>query len=434
MNPNNLKKIVKIRDTASTDVALDNRPQRRRRRWYLIGGGVALLVVLAILAPGVKRMLSTDASVSASRLSFASVERGAFVNDIAAEGLVVAAVSPTLYSTSAGSVTLKVNAGDTVKKDQILAIVSSPELSSQFSQESSTLSSMQIDLERERINARKAALKSQETVDLANVTLEAAEREMKRADSAWGFHVISAQDYEKAKDELAAAKLEYANAQADTKLDKEGLNFDVRTKELQVNREKLLVQDLRRQVNDLDVRSPIDGQIGQVFIAPRATVADNAQLLTVVDLSALEVQVTVPESFARDLAVGMATDITGNGGAWKGEVSAISPEVVNGEVSARVRFEGDKPEHLRQNQRLSVRIVLDKRDDVLTVARGSFIDESGGRYAYVMQDGIAVKTPIEIGASSIDKVEILKGLNVGDRIVISGTDNFNGAARVAISN
>lgn len=434
MNTDNLKKIVKIRDTASQDVAIDNKPRLRRRRWYLLGGSAALLLVLVLLAPAVTRMLSADASVSASRLSFATVERGPFVNDIAAEGKVVAAVSPTLYATSAGSATVKVNAGDTVKKGQILVVIDSPELTSQFGQESSTLSSMETDLERERINAKKAALKSQETMDLAGVKLEAATREMKRADAAWGFHVISAQDYEKAKDDLAAAKLEYAHAQADTKLDKEGLNFDVRTKELQVKRQHLLVQDLQRQVNDLNVRSPINGQVGQILIAPRATVPVNAQLLTVIDLSALEVEVTVPESFARDLGVGMDTDITGNGGEWKGEVSAISPEVVNGEVAARVRFEGDKPQNLRQNQRLSVRIVLDKRDNVLTVARGSFVDESGGRYAYVVHDGIAVKTPIRIGATSIDKVEILQGLKAGDRIVISGTDSFNGAARVAISN
>ena len=85
-------------------------------------------------------------------------------------------------------------------------------------------------------------------------------------------------------------------------------------------------------------------------------------------------------------------------------------------------------------QRLSVRVLLDKRDDVLTVQRGSFVDESGGSYAYVVNGGLAVKTPIRVGASSIDKVEILDGLKEGDRIVISGTDSFKGAAKVAISN
>ncbi|HKS93561.1 MAG TPA: efflux RND transporter periplasmic adaptor subunit [Gammaproteobacteria bacterium] len=427
------KKVINIRDTASQDVALDPRPRQRRKRLILIGGGVALLIVLALLVPAVIRLLSAEASVSASRLSFATVERGPFVRDLAADGRVVAAVSPTLYATSAGSVTLKVNAGDTVKAGQVLAVVSSPELSSRFNQEQSTLSSMQVDLERERINIRIAALNNKEATDLASVKLEAATREMKRAEAAWGYHVISAQDYAKAQDDLAAAKIEYANALASIQLNKDVLNFDVRTKELQVKRQRLLVQDLQRQVNDLTVRSPINGQVGQVFIAPRASVAQNAQLLTVVDLSALEVEVTVPESFARDLASGMPAEISGNGSTWQGTVGAISPEVVNGEVAARVRFVGTKPQNLRQNQRLSVRIVLDKRNNVLTVARGSFVDESGGRYAYVVQDGIAVKTPVRLGPSSIDKVEILQGLKAGDRIVISGTDNFNGAARVVIS-
>lgn len=427
------KKIVNIRDTASQDVALDNRPRLRRKRLFLIGGGILVLIVLALLVPTVIRMFSAEASVSASRLSFATVQLGPFVRDLAADGRVVAAVSPTLYATSAGSVTLKVNAGDTVKVGETLAIVASPDLSSRFGQEQSTLSSMQIDLERERINIKIAALNNKEAMDLASVKLEAATREMKRAEAAWGFHVISAQDYAKAQDDLAAAKIEYANAQASIQLNKDVLNFDVRTKQLQVKRQQLLVQDLQRQVNDLTVRSPINGQVGQVFIAPRATVAQNAQLLSVVDLSALEVEVTVPESFARDLASGMPAEISGNGSTWQGTVGAISPEVVNGEVAARVRFVGNKPQNLRQNQRLSVRIILDKRDNVLTVARGSFVDESGGRYAYVVHDGIAVKTPVRLGPSSIDKVEILQGLKAGDQVVISGTDNFNGAARVVIS-
>ncbi|MEO5831141.1 MAG: efflux transporter periplasmic adaptor subunit, partial [Rhodanobacter sp.] len=84
--------------------------------------------------------------------------------------------------------------------------------------------------------------------------------------------------------------------------------------------------------------------------------------------------------------------------------------------------------------RLSVRVLLDQRANVLTVQRGSFVDESGGSYAYLVRDGIAKKTPIRVGASSIDKVEILEGLKEGDKIVISGTDSFKGAATVAISN
>ncbi|HJU09184.1 MAG TPA: efflux RND transporter periplasmic adaptor subunit [Rhodanobacteraceae bacterium] len=421
-----------IRDTSAQDRLIERKPSRRKRLLW-IGGGVAVLVVIALLAPTVKRLLSTDASVSASRIVIATVERGPFVRDIAAEGRVVAAVSPTMYATSGGDVTLKVNAGDVVKKDQVLAVIDSPELTNKLLQEQSNADALQVDYERAQIDARKQRLELQKAHDNAQIDEKTAETDLERNQKAYQKGAASQMEVAHAQDSLEKAQIALKHATADLGLDNDSLNFDVKAKKLAWERQQLLVKDLQRQVDELNVRSPVNGQVGQLFIAPRATVAKDAKLLTVVDLSALEVEVKVPESFARDLAPGMGAAISGSGGDWKGAVSAISPEVVDGEVAARVRFVDAKPEHLRQNQRLSVRIVLDQRKDVLTVARGSFVDESGGNYAYVVRNGIATKTPIRVGASSIDKVEILQGLKEGDRVVVSGTDAFNGAQSVAIS-
>ncbi|HWG10438.1 MAG TPA: efflux RND transporter periplasmic adaptor subunit [Rhodanobacteraceae bacterium] len=421
-----------IRDTSAQDRLLEKKPNRKRQL-IMLGAGAVVVVLLVLLVPTVKRMLSTDTSVSASRLSFATVERGPFVRDIAADGRVVAAISPTLYAASNGAVVLKVNAGDAVKKGQVLAVIDSPELTNQLAQEESNADGMQVDYERAQIDARKQTLALQKARDNAMVDEKTAQTDLERNQKAFAKGAVAQMEVAHAQDSLEKAQIALRHANADMGLDNDSLGFEVKAKKLAWDRQKLLVQDLQRQVDDLNVRSPVNGQVGQLFIAPTATVAKDAKLLSVIDLSALEVEVTVPESFARDLAVGMGADISGNGGDWKGAVSAISPEVVDGQVTARVRFEGKKPEQLRQNQRLSVRIVLDQRQNVLTVARGSFIDESGGNYAYVVRDGIATRTPIRAGASSIDKVEILQGLKEGDKIVISGTDAFNSAQRVAIS-
>ena len=88
----------------------------------------------------------------------------------------------------------------------------------------------------------------------------------------------------------------------------------------------------------------------------------------------------------------------------------MSPEVQQGQVTGRLRFSGEVPQGLRQNQRLSTRIVLESRDDVLKVQRGPFLDSGGGRVAYVVQDDIAVRRPIHTGATSVSEVEILEGL------------------------
>ncbi|HZW52294.1 MAG TPA: efflux RND transporter periplasmic adaptor subunit, partial [Rudaea sp.] len=303
-----------------------------------------------------------------------------------------------------------------------------------LAQEQSNADALNVDYKRAQIDSRKQHLELQKTLDNAVIDAKSAQTDLERNQKAFAQGAVAQMQVAHAQDALDKAHVALRHAQQDMGLDNDSLHFNVESKKLAWERQVLFVKDLQRQVDELNVRSPVNGQVGQLFVAPSATVAKDAKLLSVVDLSALEVEVKVPESFARDLAIGMSAQITGNGSQWPGTVGAISPEVVNGEVAARVRFSGDQPAHLRQNQRLSVRIVLDQRDDALTVARGSFVDESGGRYAYVVRDGIAVKTPVRLGVSSIDKVEILDGLKVGDRVVISGTSNFNDAPRIAISN
>ena len=422
-----------IRDTSAQDRMVEVKPNRKRRLIF-IGAGVVVLALLVWLAPGIGRLFSASASVSSSRLAFATVERGLFVRDIAAEGKVVAAVSPTLYATYGGAVTLQVHAGDTVKKGQVLAVVDSPELHNKLAQEQSKADAMQVDYLQAQVDARTKRSDLQKAYDNAQIDAKSAETDLGREQKASAAGAATGVEVDQAKDKLEKARITLAHAKSDMGMSSDSLKLNIQSKKLAHDNQVLVVQDLQRQVDDLNVKSPVDGQVGQLFIAERATVAKDAQLLSVIDLSALQVEMQVPESFARDLGIGMAGEISGNGNTWKGLVSAISPEVVNGEVSARLRFAGETPKQLRQNQRLSVRVLLDKRDNVLTVQRGSFVDESGGSYAYVVRDGIATKTPIRVGTSSIDKVEILDGLKEGDRIVISGTDSFKSAARVAISN
>jgi HlyD family secretion protein len=97
-----------------------------------------------------------------------------------------------------------------------------------------------------------------------------------------------------------------------------------------------------------------------------------------------------------------------------------------------VRF-ADQPKHLRQNQRASVRIVLDERNDVLKVARSPFND-SDTRFVYVVRDGDALRTPVEFGAEAIGEIEIRNGLVVGDTVVLADMREYKDAPSVHIGN
>ena len=420
-----------IRDTSAQDRLVHQAPSRRK--WVVMGAvGAAVLVALIWVGPTVAKLIGAGSSVNSSSLRIASVKRGTLVRDISAQGKVVAAVSPTLYTNAAGTVNFDVHAGDKVEKDQVLAEVDSPELKNKLDQEQATLSSSQLDVERSGIDSRQKMAVAKKTFDQATIDRQTAARELERNQRGMQLGAIPEINVLRAKDSLAKAEIDVAHAEEDMKLLGETLAFDQKTKRLALDKEKYLVADLQRQVDQLKIKSPVSGQVGQLLVQQRANVPANAPLLTVIDLTALEVELTVPEVFAHDLAIGMPAQI-GDGGAMKGEVSAVSPEVVNGQVTARVKFVDGKPAGLRQSQRLTTRILIDEHPNVLMVERGPFVDTGAGRVAYIVRNGVAERSPIEVGATSLNAVELVNGVKEGDRIVISGTDVFNGAPRVVLN-
>ena len=421
-----------LRDTSGQDRVIERPKWWRRHPKILIGLG-AVIAALILLIVYLMRYAGAGMSVDRARLSIATVERGSFVRDVAADGQVVAAVSPTLYANAQGTVTLKVHAGDAVTKGQVLATVDSPDLTAKLSQEQATLAGLKVDWQRATLDANQKLTQLRDAFNQAQVDQKTAQRERDRSRKAYELGAYSELQALKAEDALEKAEFAFQQAKTNYESQPKSNRFDIDSKKTLLDRQQYMVADLQRQVDGLDVKSPVDGQVGQVQVADRASVAKDAPLLTVVDLSALEVEIKITESLARDLRPGMAADLEGGGKHWQGSVSGVSPEVVAGQVTARLRFGNEKPAGLRQSQRLSVRIFIDRRDNVLMVERGAFIDQEGGGFAYVVHGNVAERHPVQLGAASVSKVEILDGLSVGDQIIVSGTDAFNGAQRVILS-
>jgi HlyD family secretion protein len=425
---------MSIRDTSAQDRPVAAGSQRNaKRRQTLVAAGVAVGVLLLAVWL-VTGWTAGSRSFDASRVRIAEVKRGDLVRDISADGRVIAANSPTLYAIAGGTVTLKVVAGDAVKAGDALAEIDSPELRSKLAQEEATLASVEAEASRAALDAELARSTARKALDQAQIERQAASRDLERNKRAYEGGAVAQIDVARSEDALKSADIGLQHAQQDFGLQSKGAGLDIRNKRLLADRQREVVAEIQRQVDALTLRAPFDGQVGQVQVAQRANVAINAPVLSVVDLSKFEVEIKVPESFARDLGIGMPAQLTsGAGQPFPGEVAAVSPEVVNGEVVARLRFKDKQPPGLRQNQRLSARILLDTRRNVLMVDRGPFLEQGGGTSAYVMDGDAAVKRPIQTGASSLGAVEIVSGAKEGDRIVVSGSDLFGDAERVVIN-
>lgn len=420
-----------IHDTSHQDaVVAPPAGHKLKRRALLLGGAVALAAASFALFAAWD---GSEHSVSGSRVRIAEVGRGTLVRDAAVNGRVVAAVSPTLYSTAPATVNLKVAAGDTVKKGDVLAVLESPDLTDALKREVSTYEQLKAEVARQQILASKQKLLARREADTAEIERLSAQRTVERYDSVGVVGIIAKIDYQKAQDALNSAGIRAKHAAQAAALEGDDVQLAIRTKTNEMERARLSMANAQRRVDELTVRAPVDGFIGTLNVQNRMVVIANAPLMTLVDLSKLEVEVEVPETYAGDLGLGMSAEITLPTGRATGKLSALSPEVVKNQVLARVRFDGEQPKGLRQSQRVSARLLIEEKPNVLMVQRGPFLENEGGRHAYVVQDGVAVRTPIQVGATSISAVEILSGLKQGDKVVVAGTDAFNGAARVSIN-
>ena len=420
-----------IRDTSAQDQTLSSHAAPAPwKRW--LWPAIAALVVLVAIGFAARAWLGASRSFDSARVRIAEVTRGDMVRDIAADGRVIAANNPVLYAISAGNVDLKVVAGDVVKQGQELAVIDSPELRSKLAQEQATLAGLQAEASRATLDATLARATAQKDTDQAVIERQAAVRDLERYKRGFDGGAVPQVDVAKAEDTVKKSDIQLEHARKDAMLKAQGADLDARNKRLLADRQRAVVTEVERQVDALTLRAPFDGQVGQVQATQHTNVVANAPILGVVDLSRFEIEIKVPESFARELTIGMPAQLTGGSGQFAGEISAVSPEVVAGEVNARIRFADKQPQGLRQSQRMQARVLLDTRRNALKIERGPFVEQGNG-YAYVMEGSHAIRRPVKLGVSSLGEVEVLSGLQPGDRVVVSGSDLFGDAEQVSIN-
>lgn len=422
----------KIQDTVDQDTPIS--PRRRHNRLGLIA--VAATIIVAILIFGFTALSQTfaaDRILDRAELRVATVERGDLVREVMAQGRIVVANSPTLFNSEQGTVDLKVKAGDSVTEGQLLAVIDSPELREALARERAQLTRLQVDLARQKIETEQLRLQQQQTLAMAKVQLKAMQREKRRADKSYQLKLISELDFEEMADNLERAQLEHRQAEQNLALSVDSVGFYDRSLKLQSESQQMLIQTLERRVEELNIVSPVAGMVGNIEANQKQVVAPNQRLITVVDLTAYEIEAQVAEGLAGELAPTMDAEVRLNGQDHPGLVTAISPEVVQGQVNVRIRFADEPPANLRQNQRLTARILLENRSDTLMVKRGPHFDNFRG-YVLKLEGERAQKLPVTLGGRSLSHIEILEGLTEGDTIIVSSIDIEANDENILISN
>ena len=421
-----------IQGTENQDIQIQPNKTRQWRRPVL-----ATLFMAGICYISYSLLAASSAQASLvlpkDQVQLAIVERGSFTRDLSVQGRVVAANAPTLFSQEAGQVQYLKQPGEAVQLGDLLAVVSSPALDNELEQQRALLASMESDFERSTLLARELQLDMEQVQNTAQVNLVAAKRELARAEQSIKVGVIRQLDYDVAKDKLLQAELEFDHAKRKVALASDKLNFEKKSGQSALARQALVVAELDRKLAALQIKAPVTGQVGNWLVEQQSHVLAGTGLLTVIDLSRYEAELSVQESYIRDLAVGMPVEVNLGNQHLKGELSHIAPEVKDNLVTARVRFSQNDSTSLRQNQRLSARVIIEQKENVLRIKRGDFVSSGASRIAYQVTNNLAVKTPVVLGASSVQYVEILQGAKEGDQWVISNLDEFKQQDKVQLN-
>ena len=189
---------------------------------------------------------------------------------------------------------------------------------------------------------------------------------------------------------------------------------------------------MKRQVDSLNIRSPVNGSVGQLLVENGARIGSGTPLLTIIDLENFEVDIEVPESNIASVSVGIPAEVRVGDADYLAMVDSVSPEVVAGQVGARLIFVDTQPSEIRQNQRVFVRLITDRQPNAVVIPRGEWLQAVGGDQIYVVDENVASLRRIRIGGSNLTEIQALAGIEPGEVVILEGYKHLKGASRVEL--
>ena len=186
------------------------------------------------------------------------------------------------------------------------------------------------------------------------------------------------------------------------------------------------MQLIRERIGNLNVKSPIDGEVGLLDIVLGQSVSTGQKIGQINDLSDYKVEAQIDESYIDRVRAGLEATFDRQGTDYKVRLRKVYPEVRSGQFRADFTFLGDHPENIRSGQTYYLHLELGQPTEAVIIPRGSFYQTTGGAWIYVLapEGDKAYKRPIRIGRQNPQYYEVLDGLEPGERVIVSGYENY----------
>ncbi|WP_299080934.1 HlyD family efflux transporter periplasmic adaptor subunit [uncultured Paraglaciecola sp.] len=372
---------------------------------------------------------SADIQVDNDQLLMAEVEQGPMSVKVAGNGILIPENIHWLASEVSGRVEqVLVRAGAQVKTGQTLFVLSNPSLN-QFRDESKWAyeamlaeeKALQSQLETEKLDQHARVIRAKFALETAKLQLEA---ETKLIES--GNDVVSKINYRRTQLQVAQLQQSWEIEQRIVEQFDNNANAQIAAMSAQVNRLKNILARAQQQVSALQVSSSMSGIVQESNLEQGQQLIAGTNLAKIARPDSLYAQIAISELLANGVAVGQKANIDTRNGLIKGKVTRIDPGVVDGNVKVDVALLGILPTNARPDLSVTGEIWVAEIQQTLHISRPAFSQSNQQAVLFVLDtQGIAHKTRVQYGTASTHKIEIISGLQLGDRVIVSDTSDWD---------
>lgn len=397
-----------------------------------LAGALFLLFVVWLLV----RDNSSTLRVDARTISVGTVARGEFNDYIRVTGQVQPITTVQLSPLEAGIVErLVVEEGASVRKGDVLVELSNTSLTLEILNSEAELAEKQNILRNTLISMEQQKLDLRLDKVQLDLDIERKRRTWQQNEELYRSNLIAREDWLQSKEdyELAAKKREL-NIERQIQ---DSLYRTVQIEQMEDNlaNMKRNMELIRQRIGNLQVKSPIDGEVGLLDVVLGQSVSSGQKIGQVNDLSDYKVEAEIDESYIDRVRAGLDATFERQDTAFTMRLRKVYPEVRNGQFRADFTFVGAHPRNIRSGQTYYLHLELGQPTDAVIIPRGSFYQSTGGAWIYVVapEGDRAYKRQIRIGRQNPQYYEVLEGLEPGERVIVSGYENY-GANDVLILN
>lgn len=398
--------------------------------------GAVVVVALAAITVVVSRLKPAAPGVPRETVWLDKVRRGPMVRQVRGLGTLVPEEILWIPATTAGRVEQRLALpGTVVSPDTVLVVLSNPELEQATIDAEYKLKAAEADLRNLRVRLKSDRLNQQAAA--ATVAAEARKAKL-QADRDSQLEKLGLKSSLESTISQASAE-DWANKE---RIEKERLDIGIEQIEAQIAAQEAQIQQLRAmydlkksQMADLRVKAGVHGVLQQIPVEVGQQMAAGANLARVVQPTRLKAELRIPETQAKDVAIGQKAEIDTRNGIIPGTVARIDPAAVNGTVTVDVRLEGELPPGARPDLSVDGTVEIEKLDDVLYVGRPTFGQPNSTVSLFKLDPDNrgATRVQVKLGRSSVNTIEILDGLRVGDQVILSDMSQWDSYDRIRLN-